>query len=368
MDILRYLVYDLGFLLFLIASSLFTIFIGLKTNSKKRKYIFFNLSAIPIALCLFEVFSSLSHQEVQPTYSGTYTENSLATGEKPLVGYGPQSDTIFTSTLTRKNGDAIIFDASYNFKNGHRTIPNNNDSSNNRIALLGGSHMFGEGLNDDQTTGYFINKFSNNQYNITNHAFNGYGTHQALISLQNETEPSEIAIYYFITDHIYRTAGNALWDKKGPLFEVESNKLNHKGSFENNKTAKPNYLTKRLEIIWRNSQTFKAFFEGKYDTKDIIRVREIIKEINKYATANNTKFILLAKEDSNPDIAKSLLKELFVPLKEENIHVYFTNEIIKDLDKNAATYFIEGDGHPNEQHNQKIGSFLHKTLVLNKEH
>mgnify|MGYP006078976337 CR=1 FL=1 len=146
--------------------------------------------------------------------------------------------------MIRKNNDSLIFEANYSFKNGFRTTQNDNDSSNFNISIFGGSHLFGEGLNDNQTVAYFLNKNSNSSYNITNYAFNGYGTHQALISLEKRLSTKKdipkIIVYYFITEHIFRSAGNALWDTKGPLYEFENNEFTYKGSFNENRLIKPN--------------------------------------------------------------------------------------------------------------------------------
>jgi hypothetical protein len=364
MEFVRYLIYDLGFLICLFTLAITLILFGLK--KRKSKIIFFNLSAIPLALILFELFKLSTQQNNETVYSGTYLENNITTGEKDFLGYGPKSDTSFQANLSRKNNDTLVFNALYSFKDGHRTTPNNSDTSKYKISLLGGSHLFGEGLNDNQTIAYYLNNCSESPYNITNYAFNGYGTHQALYNLENniltQSNKPKVVIYYFITDHIFRSAGKALWDSKGPLYEMENNELLYKGGFDENKFIKPNYITKRLKIIWQNSQLYQTFFLGKYSEKDIIRVREMIKKMNTLLKKENIKFIFLAKKDADTTIAKNLEEILFNPLQYLNIDCHFTDVIITDLDKEFNNYHIIGDGHPNEKHSKEIAKFLCKEI------
>ena len=361
MDFLRYILYDLGFVCFLTLFFSMIILIGLKLTSNLKKKICFSFSAIPIALVIFELFTSLKTGSTNVNLSGSYNDNDTVTGEKQFLGYGPKEDTTFQVSLIKKENESLIFDVTYSFKNGLRTV-SNNDTSNYHISLLGGSHIFGEGLNDNQTIAYYLNYFSDKSYNISNYGFNGYGTHQALNSIERSKEEDSVVIYYFITEHINRAAGKSIWDKNGPCYEFKNNKLIYTGSFNQSKLFQENYISKRINIIWENSHIYKTFFANRYSEKNIFRVKEMIKKMNVISKDSNTRFIVLIKKETTIGLTKKLEKYLFDPLKNSNIECYFTNEIIKNLDTNPSDYRILGDGHPNENHNKKIAEFLYNKI------
>jgi len=311
---------------------------------------------------LFELFIFIKQPKNNTIYSGSYHSNETATGEKEFLGYGPKEDSSFSVSLIRKNDKVLVFDALYSFKDGLRTTKNNNTSSNHHISLVGGSHIFGEGLNENQTIAHYLNHFSDNAYNISNYGFNGYGTHQALNVLERKPINNSVVIYYFITDHISRAAGKALWDIKGPCYEFENDSITFKGSFDDNKLIKENKISKLLKTIWRHSHFYKSFFDNQYHEKDIIRTKEMIKKMNRIATKNNTRFILLIRDHKDKNLTKKLNELLYTPLKKSNIEYYYTNEIITDLATNLNDYIIIGDGHPNEKYNKKIAEFLNNKI------
>ncbi len=361
---IRVIIYEFGVPLICFILFSLLIYFGLKTKKTTRKRILFNGSAIFIAIFIFEIYSHIKnadHINNNASFSGSFYDTALVSGKKVGVGYGPKADTSFQVTATRKNNDSTIYEVKYSLKEGRRTIPNNNDSSKKSLYFLGGSHVFGDGLNDDQTLPYFINAHANNKYNISNYGFSGYGTHQALklveTSILNQenikTSSQSCAIYSFIPAHFRRAAGHVIWDPNGPLYEFENNELLFKGSFNENRLVKDNYVTKRVKTIWENSYLFKSIFSPNVKEKDVIRVSEMINVMNVRLKEQNIRFIVvLGRTDFENEHEQKLHKEL----NNHQIEHYFVSSIIPNF--NEPDYTIVGDGHPNEKYNSALAQFI----------
>lgn len=352
---LKYIVYNLGILITYGLIAFLSIRAGKKSSKKHFKYFFYNFSAIFIALFLFEVyhytFDENSDRNVK--FTGTFADNPLASGPKKFVGYGPKEDTSFTLTSIRKNDNILIFDVNYSFNEGRRIVLNNT-TAEHQLVFLGCSHVFGDGLNDNQTLPYFINKLTQNKYDVKNYGFSGYGTHQALAITENllaKTKNNHI-IYVFIPDHIERAAGYKSWNVRGPRYEIEDGDLVLKGPFK----KKESYFGKRFKTIWRNSYTYKRLFTPTANKKDYLRVKEMVYKMNELAKTNSNTFsVVVAGFDF--DYKKNYINDL----KAEEIPVLVVSEKINTTKKEK--YFIKGDGHPNEQYNEELAKSIIKELL-----
>jgi hypothetical protein len=341
---------------------------GLKCKKSFWKHSFYNISAIFIALFIFELFPLFTqYKESKIVYSGTYTDNPMVSDRKAFVGYGPNEDTSFNVTASRENGDTLIYKVIYSFNKGKRVVPNNNDSAKKNIFFLGCSYVFGDGLNDNQTLPFYFSEKTNHKYNVVNFAFSGYGTHQALKILEEnilknksfQLSDSDCVIYSFIPSHFERAAGYADWDKYGPYYKIENNQLVYKGNFDDKRLFKQNFITYRLGIIWHNSFLYKSFFEPKTQLEDVLLVGEMIKKMNLLLKKKGIRFLVLNGQSSKDYKYEDVFIEI---LKTNHIEHYFVKSIIKDLEINLSNYVIKGDGHPNEIYNQKIASFLSEKL------
>ena len=76
-----------------------------------------------------------------------------------------------------------FFNAKYTINNeGFRVTPGNDVKKQYRINFLGGSFVFGWGLNDNETLPYNFFKISK-KWNSFNYGIPGYGVHQSLALL-----------------------------------------------------------------------------------------------------------------------------------------------------------------------------------------
>lgn len=355
------LLYNYGFLYFLLLIVCSLFFISFNSNNDKSRLTLNCIASLFIALVLFETYMIFRTPNVNPFFSGTYVDNKNVSGEKDILGYGPKKDTSFQVSAIRHNDSKKIFDVIYTFDNGQRKIPYNNNSSTNSIFFLGCSHVFGDGLNDNQTLPYYFSEYTSHKFNVENLAFSGYGTHQALkiveeiILKQKKITENSSVIYSFIPSHIERAAGFTSWDIKTPCYEIENDSLTFKGSFEKNGKSNPNFLLKRMGIIWNNSNLYKSFFQPSIREKDVVRIIELIKKMSILLKSYHLKFIVIVNYTDLEDEYKKLF---YNSLKMNNIEMCFVDSIIKDYENNQNIYSIIGDGHPNELFNKRVAKHL----------
>ena len=368
MNVFSFIVYEFGFLL--LQGFLFglVVFWGLSLKKQKVKQLLFAVSAIPVALLAFELLGQVNTEKQVVSFSGTNVNNVAVSGFKEFYGYGPKVDTSFFVSAIRKNNDSLIYNVKYSFTNGGRSIPNNNDSSKWVVSFVGGSNVFGDGVNDDQTLPYYLNYYSGKKYSINNYAFSGYGAHQVYTAFHRDVIPSvqscdtNILVYLFIPEHINRAAGKASWDKNGPLYEIENKTVVNKGSFFENMPVKSNALLNRFLIIFRNSYFYDNIWQDFYSIKNTKRVYALMKDVEHKAKSYDIRFVMVIfnyGQKNNQIINKHLLN----PLHGLGVEMYYVDSIIPDFELNGK-YTIQGDNHPNANFNQKIAKFLHKKISV----
>ena len=359
-----------GLAIFLLSIALVIVYIGIIKKSTIVKQICYNLSAVLIALFIYDIYLGLielngSKRHIET--SNIYPRGSFK-GLDKMLGYRPSKDSMLITIKKMYAIDSsIIYDATYTIINRIRYTPNTNLNSNKYVIFLGGSFMFGEGLNDDETFPYYLNELSNREFNVRNYAFGGYGTHQALSTVENIIikdstllQAVDIKVYYLlIPNHIYRTTGRAVWDTNGPNYEIVNNQIVREGNFKDHNTFKKKY--KYIYMIWRGSGIYKKFFRnfGEVTDYDVNKVVLMIKKMNDLLKNNGIKFYVII--DNELDNVKST-EPIIKMLDYENIPTFKVREIIEDIDEKKETYHIKGDGHPTKIYNELLARYLTRNL------
>lgn len=218
---------------------------AVRAKSSRAKLILAYVSVLPLCLFIGEIYAffylkysskKVDLSECQTTSEGSYNESMT---ENNIVGYKSEviNDTIKSHRILKNNNETIYNVIYTNDKNGLRATPNNNLDSKQCLLLFGDSFTYGEGVNDDETLPFYINKKSKRQYRIYNFGFHGYGAHQALALLKSGAVKKVlskdkkcdaiIAIYESLPTHIARTNGFSPWEqnnKKAPRFRIENQK------------------------------------------------------------------------------------------------------------------------------------------------
>jgi len=130
--------------------------------------------------------------------------------EHQLVGYAFRGPVELLATATI--GKDVIYDGvPYQIDDRSRRPCAAIRHPTHHALFFGGSFAFGEGLSNDQTLGCQFQKMSGGEYESTTYAMMGWGAAQAVIELGVDSlfvdikEPSGIAVFAFIDDHVYRT-------------------------------------------------------------------------------------------------------------------------------------------------------------------
>ena len=120
--------------------------------------------------------------------------------------------------------DETIYDVTYTIDSDHsRVSPIDSKSSKSGIAVnfFGGSFMFGEGLNDDQTIPHFFTRFVPGT-TVKNYGFHGHGVHNSLKLLDDgKVAPAQIHIILTGAYHAPRASCGKDYTMNHPSYRVK---------------------------------------------------------------------------------------------------------------------------------------------------
>jgi len=133
--------------------------IGIRSKRSFVKQVCYNLSAVFIALFIYEVWPVSSNTEMGTHMEGTFTQDYF--GDNEVLGYGPSKDSMtITSRKVLNGSDKVVYDVIYTIRQGLRYTPNSKNNSKKYAVFFGGSFMFGSCLNDNETMPYSSNVFA----------------------------------------------------------------------------------------------------------------------------------------------------------------------------------------------------------------
>ncbi|MCG2459683.1 hypothetical protein K8352_02870 [Flavobacteriaceae bacterium F89] len=366
-DGIKHIMLDYGLAVFILSVAIILVIAGVRSNRNITKQICYNLTAVFVAFFIYEVWPVASHTEEENHMEGSYTQDYFEDNE--VLGYGPSKDSMTVTSRKLLNGsNTVVYDVVYTIRQGLRYTPNTKASSKKHALFFGGSFMFGEGLNDNETMPYYYNEFKNCQFEVRNYGFHGYGPHQALATIESKVVNDEElldsdtvnAFYFFIPTHIARAKGSS-WDQAGPRYEVVDGKLRHEGSFKENRIwLLRNKLGEKILTIWNRSKIYNSFFQQKIDDTDILRTALIIEKMNVLLTERNMNFtVVLSKSNGvESELEKYSRDRLIHLLNEKGVTNYKIEEIIDDYENSGDKYAIKNEGHPNSLHNKLVANFL----------
>lgn len=283
----------------------------------------------------------------------------------------------------------VVYDVVYNIdERGNRITPLDDlktyRESNNAILFLGDSFTFGEGLNDNETLSYFLQKFSNRP--ALNTGMHGYGTHQALRILEDNelyhsrTKDFDVTsiIYRALPDHVNRAAGYSPWDNSGPCYKVNNfSQIEYKGSFQDcGKRNRLIYLlvrrfTKSVEPytadLFKSFTSYGKFANTKYRPKDVDRFLLMTKKMEEISAARGANFYLIFEDVGTDDATCSVKTEhaidLAKRLKTQHKNIILTSDVYSRKVCSSSDLIIsQYDKHPNKYANQILSDHLVKTF------
>jgi len=327
----------------------------------KTNFVFYYLGFVFLALSLTEVYYAYTAVDG----SGSYQH--LTRGDVLGLGYGANPG-VFRAQTTRNFGTRVIYDVTYAIDgNGLRHTPS--AASGPATFFFGGSTVFGEGVNDDETLPFAFAEASG--LRAVNFGLNGYGPNQMLRMLEldrpklAEVGMPRVVVYMAGSDNILHAAGLAPWDQSGPLYESSGDGAVYAGSFRDHRVA---YSRSIFEKILRASRTYRALHPEGYAldtlTPDAIstnrqRFLSIMREAKRIAEekygarmiallapAGDEENSLFKKDDSWMET--NLRENGFLVLR---IPRFFTSD-------EAGDWTIPYDGHPNAKYYRQIAQAL----------
>ncbi len=290
-------------------------------------------------------------------------ENHIASN----VGSVPYADSIYHSI--KMNGSDTVYDVKYSFDKYSKRITPDHDSLNQKHALFFGcSFAFGEGLQDNETFGYYFQLLSDS-VNAYNFAYSGYGTNHMLARLEFQFLPEQVrekdgsAYYIFIWDHMYRAIGTMArytdWLYNAPYYKLEDGKLVRKKMFKSGRVL----ISSVYEWLYQTSivRYFKLDLPFTLSDRHYDLVTEMIKQSEAtYARQfeSNQFYVILYPSDAKATPDKYDRLKFF--LDKKNIkYVDLTNFI-----KYGDEYTLNGDPHPKAGTNKLM---VEETLKRLKE-
>ena len=296
-----------------------------------------------------------------------YTENDL-------LGYAPKKNIAVNTT--KKFFDELVFDVVYTIdKNGLRATPPPQDPNEQEcILFLGDSLTFGEGVNDRETLPYITSLKPNQQFQVYNFAFRGYGPHQMLASLEQgriaeiaKCQP-KYAILQVISDHVPRVAGLSAWDPNGPRFILNKNgEVERDGNFGDRSLIPSNFITIKIQKNLQKSLILeKIFFKprpiNQDDTDLLVGIVDRFNDTFKTDYPDSEFHIIFWNTDDAMN-----KQEIIKGLKAHNLKIHLINDIIPNYDNNSSRYQISKyDSHPNALANKKIADYITRNILKNK--
>lgn len=336
-------------------------------------FLYFYLTKNIILLSLFYVFLTFFIFEIFYENKNFFNKNkneynhehNISYDYDNEIGYKPKKNFKYFKKVFFKNKK--ILDVEYTIDHlGFRTSNTLYDQSN-CLLLYGGSDIFGQSINDDETLSWILNKKLKYKVTVINFGFNGYGPHQFLAMI-NKNEKlfkkcKKIAtIYIFSLDHIGRVVGKRDFGIKSPKFDLKNNILKQNKLFSNY----PNKFYYKIKRNLSNSIIIKQFYNYENLNKnDELIFTKIISSIEEYFFNNFSKvdFYYIFSDSrilkNNPvtsSINYHLIDSFFKNRKTLYIHKIF------EKNSSALSNNIDGDNHPRPEYYVKLSKILIEKL------
>ena len=265
-----------------------------------------------------------------------------------VEGFGYRiSNGTHSSRKVSKDGE-LIYDVIYTIGlDGYRK-PSSNHPFN--AHLFGGSHAFGEGLNDNETLATYLSDDSS--LNVKSFGVHGYGMHQALYNIQKGLS-AENGFNILLTApwHASRSACKPAYSVGTPSYVVEGNSAKLAGVCASNFVA--------LKVL-AHSEIYKLIQSAMYNFSETGRDKNldlylaIIREIALETQSHGSKLVIAYIKGMQSDFRKTswsnetLMEELSAI---SDIFIDVTlSRTREELD--PAYYLHKYDPHPSAKANK----------------
>jgi len=312
------------------------------------------------ALSLAEIISGISlptpksNIYYSPNHYKLYNSKQYPFGSVPSAG---------TYAASRRTENEIIYRVNYTIgSDGFRVTPSQIlQQSGPRINLFGGSFMFGEGLNDDETIAYYTSQYLPNVA-VKNYGMHGWGVHNAFAIFEHLNVKGSVNVLLTGPFHALRSSCVQWWTANHPKYQLtQSGKVKYVGLC--GKKRPPTFLEKVMSKSYLYSLIRSRFFQPDGITRKMVDLDlGLIAGIKAHSELNGQKLIvgfIKGKDWKFSDgVTNSEIYEAILEIADEVVDLSLSN-----MDKLPHHYYIhERDKHPSAEANSERARLLQPEL------
>ena len=316
---------------------------------------FLVLASISVITSLLDPITYLADRpkgETEGSWNSTYHYHWDAE-----LGIALPANVVATS---RKVADSkVVYDVSYTTDgNGHRKTLGSTDPAADSVVFVGGSDIFGEGVQDSETLPQQFSDLTGRKYNVANFGVSTFGIHQPLRSMElGQLEPAmtgskRYVVYVGIPGHAQRARG-----LRGPSYELQPD-----GSVKYLGQTQSAWEVFAVAIANRSLflRTFIVIptMSGLSDDAAPLYVA-LVKRAGEVAREKyQAKFIVIFWDDP-PDQLGAQIMALFDKVKISYVRL---STVLPDLRRDYGKYTLSDDGHPSALADRLIAQYLARHL------
>lgn len=204
---------------------------AVRTTLTRSAAVLVNLCAAVVSVVAFVGWKQLQEPEhsVKAPYEGDFFYELVDD-----VGHAPKPNARMTD-----RGEAEghhLYDVTYSTgPDGFRVVPKASADSTSCVLLLGGSFVFGNGVQDSETFAAQLVKLGNGRVAVHNFGITGWGPHQVLAGLQSgrfqravRCKPTDAVVLVSPVQIWWANGVFNKWDVNGPRYRLDGSGSVHR--------------------------------------------------------------------------------------------------------------------------------------------
>ena len=324
-------------------------------------------------------------------YGTSASEGAWVSGPEESLGYRyRQGLKPLKAKLVGKTSGRTIYDVVYSFdERGNRASSQPSDPlAHPQVVFLGGSFMFGEGLNDHETLPSQFSMAAGRR--VVNAGMHGYGSHQAYRLLDDSLtydnrvggQPTDLVVYRMIGDHRNRASGRYSWDRHGPCYQLSSEgKPQYQGSFLRcgKRWGFYNAASNILQTLSNSAEPFTRDMAQTWDRalterRNQRRHFQLVVGMREQAEAKGADFIVVnetlspARTPASDGRYGCSVDQQSVDfgnvLRARGVKVLDTHQVLSLEQCYEGAWITPGDGHPSAGANRQLARALAEKFKL----
>jgi len=335
------------------------------------------LFSLLITFILIELFcrSFFSGEEVKSDFDFTY---GAGYGYVCDHGWCP-NEGVYNPIKRLKSGEEI-YNVHYTINEDRtRNVPKNMFVEPAFIVnFFGGSFIYGEGLNDNQTLPFYFRSFAPT-VTVRNYGFHGYGLHNALRLIEtNVAKKSNVNVFLTGAYHAYRAACVPSYSTHHPSYELSKSRLRntkfisacHKRQSDEIRYLKWSYFHEIYDIVLRRSYAMQyalRFLRDGYLVSQISLYQNIIKDLAVLSSKRGEQvFFLHMREPWVKFLSAGYTSDPMLDFYKDNSIDVLDASLASDITKIDSKYYLhELDKHPSALANCHRAKLLVQSFINN---